>query len=332
MTDDPRLIRAHIALFQGKPGETKRLVNDFVADHANPDNVRSHPLIQWLEAQSHLRHQERVDALTTLVENTPEENTYRQLAHNFLEDERRYTALLEATNTNQPRRFLGLPLWIWGAMVLLVLAVIIGAIIVLSLNSNSDAQPGAIETTQEATAESSLSPTVTPTPTITPTPTAEQNEPFDILEMNQEIVSYFPVGELFIDAIDDNVQVVLDANENVVEPMPGARFYALLIDFRCGQALCHNVPEADLFLVLETEQGVDLGPIPALTDVTIPNAQIEPGMLGGSVAIGPPARGWLVFEVPNAPEPAVLRVVPRPIIVNQTPTPIATVERALPEN
>ena len=328
MRDDPRLIRAHIALFQGKPGETKRLVDDYVDEQTSPETTRRWPLIQWLMAQAHLKHQDRVDALTSLVENSPADDTYHQIAHNFLEDEQRFTERINAIDSDQPRQFLGLRLWLWGVVALLVLAAIIGITIVLLTNRGEPGESIVAEVTAEATAEATSSPIATETPTITPTPTAEQNEPFDVLEIDERVLSYFPAGELFIDAVDDNVQVVLDADGVPLEPMTGARFYALLIHFECRQALCHQVPEADLFIVLEN---ASLGQIPALENVTIPNAQIEAGMLDGAVAIGAQARGWVVFEVPIAPEPAALRVVPRAIVVNGTPTPIATVEENLPD-
>ncbi|MAS35448.1 MAG: hypothetical protein CL610_15665 [Anaerolineaceae bacterium] len=136
------------------------------------------------------------------------------------------------------------------------------------------------------------------------------------------------VGELYIDAVDRGIQFVLDAEGNVRELIRGSRFCGLLVNFACLQALCYNILEADLYLSLEGQ--ANLGLIPTLQDVTIPNT--EQRMLGGSVAIEPEVTGWVVFEVPEGQEPGVLRVEPYPLIEAQTPVTQSAMDSVFPES
>src|SRR5262249_8576546 len=79
-----------------------------------------------------------------------------------------------------------------------------------------------------------------------------------------------------------------DTNE-VLTPIPGARFYALNVAFECRGGICDAPPQA--ILKLQLDDGSLIAP---RTGVQIAGTTpLSP------IALGRTTSGWLVFEVPS---------------------------------
>jgi hypothetical protein len=100
----------------------------------------------------------------------------------------------------------------------------------------------------------------------------------------------YPQGILQVTAVEDESARVVDSDTNeVLTPIPGARFYALNIAFECRGGICDAPPQAILKLQLD-----DGSLIEPRTGVQIAGTKpLSP------IALGRTTSGWLVFEVPS---------------------------------
>jgi hypothetical protein len=302
---DPRLIRANIALFQGKRSETRRLIEDYAVEQEQPEVARREPMILWLDAHARPRHAERIEGLHTLVEHAPADSAYHRMAQNYLEDEARYARQLEADQQRRP----GPRRWqVIGA--LLLIAVVIGAFIIFGQLTT----PPEVEIEPTATEEP---PTLTPTVIVQNTPApmrlADGSEPTTLFENTPYD------GAITVRGVDTDVRYVVSASGARVEPADaGARFYGLLLEFQCLIPLCNNVPEAELYVQLTTGNFRVL----ASEGYVVAGEEIMAQRRSQSQT----TRGWVVFEIPIANPPSALVVWPvsasgrderpEPIVVN----------------
>ncbi|MBZ0300376.1 MAG: hypothetical protein K8J31_11565 [Anaerolineae bacterium] len=288
---DPRLIRANIALFQGKRNETRRLLEDYAVDQENPEVAQREPMILWLDAHARPKHTERVSGLTTVVDQVPADSPYHQMAKSYLQEEEHYTQLLDVEKQRKP----GVRRW-QVVSALVAVAVVIGAFIVFG---QLNAPPPIVEATEQVTEEPTVLPTSTPIVQNTPAPAtlADGSLPttgFEILGYN---------GAMTVRGIDQDVRFVVDTNGNEVKPADaGAKFYGLLVEFQCLIPLCNDAPEAELYVQLNTgnfrvlaSEGVSIAGEPALSR---------------RVSQGQTTRGWVIFEIPRSNPPTDLVIWP----------------------
>jgi hypothetical protein len=273
------LIKANIALYRGERAEALRLLRQYQSERpAGDDPHRS--MVLWLEAQTQPDDAMRARLLRDLIHSTDIDDTYAQMAREYLLAEEAYSA------PPQPKRRTGL--WLGGALggVLLV-----GAGLLLRPFAND--------------------PTPTATPALTPTPAAalaetlpDRSEPL----VADGFTARYERGILQVVALEDRSERVVSADGAVLEPVAGARFYALEIVFECRGGICDAPPEAALAL----QTGTDM--IAAREDVTIAgDGVLEP------IALGRSTRGWVVFEVPSLSNVEALHVQPEdadPIIID----------------
>ncbi len=297
---DPRLIRANIALFKGKRFETKRLLDEYVVDQENPDQARRDPMLLWLDAHAQPRHDGRVGGLRTLTEHAPPDSSYHHMARGFLQEEEHYASLLDPAK----KRRSGLRPWqIVGGLLM------VGLVGVTALILMNQPAPVIMEATEEPATEE---PTAEPTalPTLTPTPVQNTPAPIrladDVTPSSANFVSEREQlaydGNITILNIDSDIRFVVDESGNQVLPADfGAKFYGLLLEFRCDIPICNNVPEAEL----SVELGSDGFRIVASEGLSI---AMQP-TLAPRVSQGNVSEGWVVFEVPriNAPTSLVIR-------------------------
>ncbi|HLV33858.1 MAG TPA: hypothetical protein VKY59_02040 [Spirillospora sp.] len=286
---DPRLIRANIALFQGKRAETRRLIEEYAVEQEQPEVARREPMILWLDAHARPRHTERIEGLRTLVENAPADSVYHRMAQNYLEDEARYARQLEADQQRRP----GPRRWqVIGA--LLLVAVVIGAFVIFGQLS----APPEVEITPTMTEEP---PTLTPTVIVQNTPAPAQLADGSIPTTGFEALAFD--GVITVRGVDRDVRYVVTASGEQVEPADaGAKFYGLLLEFQCLIPLCNNVPEAEIYVQLTT------GNFRVLASEGLSLAGQE--TLRPRASQGQSTRGWVVFEVPVANPPSALVVWP----------------------
>lgn len=288
---NPRLIRANIALFQGKRSETRRLLEEYIAEQ--PDARRS-PIVMWLDAHSQPRQAERMNGLNILVENAPADDNYHRMAKNYLAEEQRYAALLDDTGKGRALR----P---WQIVAGIVAIVAILGLFVL-LGQASQPTPEVTEEplfiiTEEATEE-------LPTPTPSPTPIV-QNEvqvirlPDGSLPFAEYIRSG---GQITVRGVDPALRAVVDARGVPQEPLTGATFYGVLLEFQCLMPICNNVPEAEIYVRLS----LDGSGVKATEGLLVAG---EP-QLAGRAAQGQTVQGWVVFELPRNNPPSDLVVWP----------------------
>jgi hypothetical protein len=298
---NPRLIRANIALFQGKRSETRRLLEEYTAEQ--PDARRT-PMVMWLDAQSYPRHAERMNGLNALVENTPPDNVYYRMTKNYLADEQHYATLLDTQSQRRPIR----P---WQIVVgLVVIVVVVVALVLLTGPGQQTSQPTVtptIDVTDEATEEP-------PTPIPSPTPIV-QNTP-QVIQLSTPGANYEDQGGIItIVSIDSAVRVVVDGRGEQMQPASGAKFYAFQLQFRCILPICNEVPQAELFARINS----------SFPDVAASEGLFVAGQpsLGGRVGLGEVVTGWVVFELPRSVAPTALVVWPLPPTENdERPAPI----------
>lgn len=284
---NPRLIRANIALFQGKRSETRRLLHEHAAEE--PDSRRI-PMVLWLDAQSQPRQAERLSGLNTLVEHAPPDDPYHRMAKSYLADEQHYAALLDTTGQRRAIR----PWQIIGGIALLAV-VMVGFVLL------GQASPAPVVLEEEVTEE----PTPVP-PTATPSPTPIVQNEVQVIRLpngNLPFAEYIRSGgQITVRGVDPALRVVVDARGAPQEPLTGATFYGLLLEFQCLMPICNNVPEAEIYVRLS----LDNAGVKATDGLFVAGEQ----PLAGRAAQGQTVQGWVVFELPRNNPPSALVVWP----------------------
>jgi hypothetical protein len=275
---DPRLIRANIALFQGKRRETRRLLDEYLAEQ--PDETRA-PVILWLNAQAQHTHDDRLQALQQLIDSTPPEDVYHQMASGFVRDERDFAGKL-AQPTGRQRRILGLRLWqLAGVLVLIGLVTV--AMVLLTSGALNPAGEEPVDLTTATPA--SIAAEVTPTP--------EQNPLREVTSSRAEYPESVPIGEIQVIGIDADITSVVDGQGAALQAATGAKFYGLHLEFTCRQTMCNSVPEAQLCVGFTLQR---LRGICATAGLLRAGDQT---LLDQRAALGSAVQGWVIFEIPE---------------------------------
>ncbi len=127
-------------------------------------------------------------------------------------------------------------------------------------------------------------PTATPAPTAEPLP--DRSRP---LTANAYTARYAG-GILQVTAVEDDARRIVNRDGAQVQPVPGARFYAVELAFECRVAICQQPPRSRHIAALQTAApGID----PRETAFVQNEASLTP------VALGVTTRGWMVFEIPS---------------------------------
>lgn len=253
----PTLIRANVALFAGDYAEVRRLLTDYrsegggAAEHA--------PMALWLDAHAQHEPDERLRRLEALLTVVPPDNVYGRLAQTIID--------LEQPAQIAPTPRLGRR----GIVLIAILAIVtIGGLLAL-LNRRAP----------ETIAQ--IPPTATAVPTAAPLP--DRSRPLTA----DQYVARYTGGTLQVTAVEDNALRVVDADGVQVQPVPGARFFAVELAFECRIAICRQPPEAAIGLRLADDSLIE-----ARTTVFIQNQRQL-----NAVALGVTTRGWVVFEIPS---------------------------------
>lgn len=281
----PRLIQANIALFKGDRAEALRLAQSYRAERTvRPEYDPNRGMLMWLEAQAQSDVLVRIDALQTLVATVDEDDSYAQMAQDYLQLEDYYHARLNPPR-NRSRAY-----WIISFITLLIVGIIIAGAVISGLSDdgndalNDDAQAG-------------LDIQLTPEPTPMPTRYPDRSQALTITDHT----SRYPGGILEIAAYESGSERVLDDNFfTPVLPVQGAYFLALRVIFECRIGICNTPPEADLRLRLESGDMISVR-----EEVVIAN---EPAL--EPIALGHTTTGWLVFELPVISEVDALVILP----------------------
>ncbi len=290
---NPRLIRANIALFQGKRSETRRLLAEYAAEQ--PD-ARRNPMVLWLDAHSQPRQAERLSGLNSLVENAPPDDAYHRMAKNYLADEQHYAGLLDTTGQRRTIR----P-WQIVAGIIVLAVVVIGFVLLGQGNPEPEPEldPGLI-VVEEVTEE----PTAAPTPTPSPTPIVQpETQEIRLSDGTLPFAEYIRSGgQITVRGVNPDLKTVLDARGAPQEPLEGATFYGLLLEFQCLLPICNTVPEANIYVRLS----LDNSGVQATEGLFVAGEQ----PLSGRAAQGQTVQGWVVFELPRNNPPSDLVIWP----------------------
>ncbi|MAS35135.1 MAG: hypothetical protein CL610_14080 [Anaerolineaceae bacterium] len=281
---NPRLIRANIALFQGKRSETRRLLQEYVSEQDDPQTAQRSPMLLWLDAQARARHSERIDGLRTVVDNAPPDSPYHRMAKIYLDDEAKYQDLLDG---DQQRP--GVRRWAMIGGGLVALVALVAVIIVVGQMT------GAPAVVDEVTEEPVI-PTATVIVQNTPNPATLSDGALPRAEFIRS------GGTITVRGIDPAVRVVVDERGTAQQPLEGATFYGLLLEFQCLLPICNNVPESEIYVRL----GIDESGVRATDGLFVAGEQV----LSGRAAQGQTVQGWVVFEVPRNNLPDALVVWP----------------------
>lgn len=263
-----RLIQANIALFQGQRGETRRLIQEFLAENGTPPpGSDAAAQLLWLEAQSSESHEEQIQRLYHLVASLDPNNPYSKMAREYLADEQRYSALIRPEGQGRAFQFLNVPFWKMAFFIL------IGGFVVFGLMTLLEDRSPAVSTPVEQVSQ----------PTAAPAPDRSR------VLVSSSFSARYPDGILQLTAIEDPSERVIDLRSGqTILPVPGARFYTLSMVFECRGGICNEPPEADLFVLLENETRIE-----ARQDVAVSGERrFEP------IALGRTTAGWVIFEIP----------------------------------
>jgi hypothetical protein len=272
-----KLVKANIALFKGGRGETARLLGDYrAAGGGEPERA---PMVLWLDAQAQPEHAERIKRLHALIANVPPNDPYAQMARQVLLDEENYQHKIAEADARP-----GLKLGGIGRMMAFVVVGGLIALVVMNI-LNPPTQPTI----------SDLQPTALPDVQPTAVTLPDNSRPL----VADAYTARYPQGILQVMAIEDESARVIDIDTNeVLTPIPGARFYALQIAFECRGGICDAPPQANLKIQLD-----DGSLIEPRTGVQIAGTTpLSP------IALGRTTNGWLVFEVPTITPVAALVV------------------------
>jgi len=274
-----KLIQANLAFFDGKRAETRRLLDEYLTEIGGlKPNDSDAAMIRWLQAHSQERLEDRVQHLRSFIDQADAQSHYYRLAYQYLMDEDAYADRLDfaTTEDRQPRQFMGVSLWKIG--VFLLAGALIGFVTISFMTAGRDSD------------------SIADSDDLLPTPSSQDSvdgasqllDTSETLLMDSFRVSY-PDGILQIAAIERFSERVIDTQtSNRINPVNGAKFYALRVSFECRTAICNAPPEADLFLRL-----VDDLLVPIRDDVMVAGEpMLEPIALGRSTA------GWIIFEIP----------------------------------
>lgn len=274
------LIRANIALFRGEYSEVQRLLHAYRAQ--GPAEAQYATMARWLEAQSQTDPDERLAHLRALVEAAPAEDQYTAMARDILAEEDAFA------RQGQPRfrpPLLTRVAWITGLVAVVGIVVVLG---IALLNRPAETPANAV------------------TATITPPAGPPGAALLDLPDTSQQLVvdglqARYQGGILQLRAVEERSERVIDSRtDQVLAPVPGARFYALYGVFECRRSICQEPPEAELAL-----QTVNQDVIPQRAGVYVYRQPLmEP------VALGRTTAGWVVFEMPITFQPEALVITP----------------------
>jgi len=273
----PTLIKANIALLEGQPSESQRLLQEYRAEAApNPDP--DFALVLWLDAHSRPTPEAMKEGLQELVGRVPPDNPYAQMAQQYLQDEAAY-------NAPPPPALRRQPLVLAGLFTLVGVIVTLGLI---ALFNRAQPQPNASST---QAAQTDLIPTAVPNlPDTSQTLVPDQ------------YTARYPQGILNVLALENASQrVVKNVDGSLATPIAGARFYALRLNFECRGGICDQPPEAKITVALD--DGTQLEPRAGLSISGETPLQ--------AVALGRTTVGWVVFEIPLVSTVKSLLVAPR---------------------
>lgn len=295
----PKLIKANIALFNGARTETRRLLDEY---RTEAEDAKPTPMIMWLDAQAQDTRDARIERLHTLLEESGENNRYAHYARTYIDDERKYTNKpLPGSRGGTGFSILGVSAW------KAALFFIVGGAMAFIAFSAFNPSAGVVQN-------------VTPVPGAA-TPGAILGDlatPLNLPNLSTPVApelfqAQYDRGVLQITSVENNSQRAADIRELVVlNPITGARFYALKLIFECRQGICANPPQARL--ALELDDGAN---IPAMENVGITGENLfQP------VAEGRSTNGWVVFEIPLDSTPRRLVIIPASTEATETPTPV----------
>lgn len=267
----PRLIQANRALFEGDRIEARRLLDEYRRVSTVPAD-----LLAWLEANTENDAGIRLEKLRELARHSSESSVYGRMARDYVEQEDTYARRLRRAGTPRWRARLLIP------VALLVVAILAGGVLL--------ARPGREIDALLATA----------TPTIAPATATPYPDNSVALTGDAYSVRY-SAGILTVQALEDRSQRVLSLQSGqFVEPVPGARFYALHLTFECRASICRQPPQANVLLALDTGDLIE-----ARSDVRIAD---QVGL--EAIALGRATNGWIVFEIPVLNRAEGLQIVP----------------------
>ena len=283
----PKLIKANIALFKGARSETRRLLQEYQSEWGSTQEADPHrPLVMWLDAQAQNDREMRLERLRTLVAIIESDNAFAQLARAYLEEEDRYATQIDP-GAQQSRS----GITVFGAsLVQVIFFMIIGGILAfigISALDRRDVQPVSIL----------VEPTSVPLIQSTAPALPDRSQAL----VADSYTARYPAGILQLTAFENDSERVLDIQSlTTVDPVPGARFYALKIVYECRAGICDDPPQADLAVELETGNV-----IAARTDVGLAGEHTFE-----SIALGRTTTGWAVFEIPVASPVSGLVILP----------------------
>src|SRR5262245_9569679 len=104
---NPRLIKASIAMFNGAKSESRRLLDEYLAEENGPLT----PQVMWLDAQTQNEREERLGKLRILAEAAGSDDRYGLMALEVLRDERKYGSARESRSASAAWNVIGVPLW-----------------------------------------------------------------------------------------------------------------------------------------------------------------------------------------------------------------------------
>ncbi len=275
----PTLIKANIALLEGLPSETQRLLQEYRREAApNPDP--DFALVLWLDAHSRPTPEALKEGLQELISRVPPENAYAQMAQNYLQDEAAY-------RSPPPPAIRRQPLLLAGLFTLVGVVVTLGLI---ALFNRAQTQPTLSSSDAALTA-------------LAPTPDVPVNLPDSSQTLApDQYAARYPQGILNVLALENASQrVIKNVDGSLATPIAGARFYALRLNFECRGGICDQPPEARITVMLD--DGTQLEPRAGLSISR--EAPLQ------AVALGRTTVGWVVFEIPLVSTVKSLVVAPR---------------------
>ena len=275
----PTLIKANLALLEGQPSETQRLLQEYRSTFApNPDPDVA--LVLWLDAQSRTTPEAIHAGLHELVSRVPADTIYAQMAQQTLQD--------EAASRSPPAPAIRRqPLLLAGLFTLIGVAVTLGLVAVFNR----------VQPPPDVNATAGAQTALVPTPAV----------PANLPDASQTLapdryIARYPQGILTVLALENASQRVLrNSDASLATPIAGARFFGLRLNFECRSGICDQPPEARI--TLELDDGTQLEPRGGLSISGEDPLQ--------AVALGRTTTGWVVFEIPLVSTVKGLVVAPR---------------------